>query len=85
MTQDAPERVGWAAVLTDLLEGRELAPLQSEWAMEQVMVGVAPDAALGTGHGVADRAELAVADQFAALADGAGDDEHGSSVRFPSM
>ena len=47
MTQDAPERVGWAAVLTDLLEGRELAPLQSEWAMEQVMVGAATPGQIG--------------------------------------
>jgi anthranilate phosphoribosyltransferase len=47
MTQDAPERLGWADVLTDLLAGHDLQPLQAEWAMEQVMGGSASPGQIG--------------------------------------
>ncbi len=47
MTQDSSERLGWADVLTGLLDGRELRPLRAEWAMEQVMSGDATPGQIG--------------------------------------
>ncbi len=47
MTQDSTERLAWADVLTDLLAGIDLAPLQAEWAMEEVMGGSASPGQIG--------------------------------------
>lgn len=45
--QESPERLGWSEVLSDLLAGRELTALQSEWSMEQVMAGAATPGQIG--------------------------------------
>lgn len=45
--QESPDRLGWAEVLSDLLAVHELTPLQSEWAMEQVMAGSATPGQIG--------------------------------------
>lgn len=47
MMQEAPDRLGWAEVLTDLLAYRPMSDLQAEWAMEQVMAGAATPGQIG--------------------------------------
>ncbi len=68
MMLEAPDRLGWSDVLTDLLAGRDLDRLQAEWAMEQVMGGAASPAQIG-GFLVALHAKQTSAEEVAAFVD----------------
>lgn len=68
MTQESSERLGWADVLSDLLAGNDLAPMQAQWAMEEVMGGAASPGQIG-GFLVALRAKGAAPAEIATFVD----------------